>query len=263
VYRYWFHVTEPLLDAAGATAILEIGAAAGAQTRLALAWCAAHDAQLTVVDPAPGFDVEAWSREWGARVRFIRQPSLEVLDSLPPVDAALVDGDHNWYTVLHELRALARMQRRDGHAPVMMLHDTGWPYGRRDMYYAPERVPAEARQPYEYQGMMPGRPDLVATGILGEYRNAVREGGPRNGVMTAVEDFVREEGDRFQMIDLPGLHGCTILAERALIHARPELAALLARFDLPDFARAHAVAVEREHLVELVRVHAFFRTPPG
>jgi hypothetical protein len=259
VYRYWFHVTEPLLDAAGAKAILEIGAGDGAQTRRALTWCAARDARLTVIDPAPGFDVEAWSREWGDRVQFVRQPSLDVLASLAPADAALVDGDHNWYTVLHELRALARMRRPDGHAPLMMLHDTGWPYGRRDMYYAPERVPPEARQPHEHQGMLPGRADLVAGGMLGEYLNAVREGGPRNGVMTAVEDFVREEGDRFQMIDLPGLHGYTILAERALVQSRPDLAALLARFDLPDFARAHAAVVEHEHLVELARVHMFFR----
>ncbi len=40
--------------------------------------------------------------------------------------------------------------------PVLILHDVGWPYGRRDLYYTPETIPEEFRQPYEQAGMLPG-----------------------------------------------------------------------------------------------------------
>jgi hypothetical protein len=254
VYRLWDHVTSPLLRASGARMILEIGAGAGAQTRLALEYCREHDGMLTVIDPAPVLDVGGWMREWGSRLHFVQTPSLEALPSLGGFDVALIDGDHNWYTVIHELRLLSAMTRRDGHAPVLVLHDTGWPYGRRDMYYDPARVPADARQPHEARGLIPGEDGLVSGGLLGEYLNAARAGGPKNGVLTAVHDFAAETGDRFRLVELPGLHGLAILAERTLLQANTELGSLLDQFTLSGFARAHLARVEHEHLVEHARL---------
>ena len=62
------------------------------------------------------------------------------------MDAALVDGDHNWYTVYNELKMLAATARDAGAPlPLLIMHDVCWPYGRRDLYYAPERIPEEFR----------------------------------------------------------------------------------------------------------------------
>ena len=36
------------------------------------------------------------------------------------------------------------------------MHDVGWPYGRRDLYYAPEQIPEEFRQPYRRAGHAAG-----------------------------------------------------------------------------------------------------------
>ena len=66
---------------------------------------------------------------------------------------ALVDGDHNWYTVVNELRLIAATSAGAGEPlPVLICHDVGWPYGRRDLYYAPEQIPEEYRQPWAQQG---------------------------------------------------------------------------------------------------------------
>ena len=48
------------------------------------------------------------------RYVFHRDLSLDVLDRCGAFDVALIDGDHNWYTVYNELRVLARVgpQRR-------------------------------------------------------------------------------------------------------------------------------------------------------
>ena len=78
------------------------------------------------------------------------------------MDAALIDGDHNWYTVYNELRMLARPPGQAGAPlPLLIMHDVGWPYGRRDLYYDPERIPEEFRQPYAQTGMRPGQPKLL------------------------------------------------------------------------------------------------------
>ena len=39
-------------------------------------------------------------------------------------------------------------------------------------------------------------------------------GAPRNGVLTAVEDFVAESDGRFQLTSLTGLHGLGIVVAR-------------------------------------------------
>lgn len=81
---------------------------------------------------------------FAGRYRFFRDISHAVLPTLPAMDVALVDGDHNWHTVFHELRMLAETARASlAPLPVLILHDVGWPYGRRDLYYAPERIPEE------------------------------------------------------------------------------------------------------------------------
>ena len=75
--------------------------------------------------------------------------SHDVLPTLPPADVALIDGDHNWFTVYHELKMLAATSREAGAPlPLLVLHDVAWPYGRRDLYYEPSRIPEEFRQPH-------------------------------------------------------------------------------------------------------------------
>ncbi len=67
--------------------------------------------------------------------------SLEQLPLLEEIDAVILDGDHNWYTVYNELKLLSR-QVDDGRPyPLVLVHDIGWPYGRRDLYYDPDVDP--------------------------------------------------------------------------------------------------------------------------
>ena len=85
-------------------------------------------------------------------------------------------------------------RKADQPLPLMVLHDVGWPYGRRDLYYAPEQIPDEFRQPYAQGGHAPGR-QRARHGRRRHQPDDVQrrhEGGPRNGVMTAVDDFIAE-----------------------------------------------------------------------
>ena len=122
----------------------------------------------------------------------------------------VIDGDHNWWTVHEELRLLG--ERAPGaDFPLVFFHDVCWPHGRRDDYFAPELIPAEHRQPLAggQGGLVPGEPGLVAGG-LPYPKSAAREGGPRNGVLTAAEDFAAERPD-LRLAVIPVFFGFGVL----------------------------------------------------
>ncbi len=232
MFPFWEPVIAPILEAAEVGRVLEIGALRGENTVQMLEDLGATT-ELHVVDPVPAFDPADHEARFPGRYVFHQALSLEVLPKLPPMDAALIDGDHNWYTVFNECRQLAEVSRSAGASlPILMFHDVGWPYGRRDLYYAPEQIPAEFRQPHARQGMAPNRSKLKPRGGLNPSMwNATHEGGPRNGVMTAVDDFVAGHDRPLRVIVLPLYFGLAIVVEEQLLEAKPRLRAALDRLE--------------------------------
>lgn len=185
----------PCLEAAGARSVVEIGAFAGDLTRVLMAWAQGAGATVAAVDPAPQPALEALEREH-AGLRLIRATSLEALPDIELPDAIVIDGDHNWHTVSEELRLVG--ERAPGAAlPLLLFHDVGWPHARRDDYHQAGAIPAGARHPVAGAdgGIFPGEPGLRAGGGLPYPNSAAREGGERNGVRTAVEDFAASRPD--------------------------------------------------------------------
>ena len=181
MHRFWPLVSE-LLKTIDAGRICEIGADHGLHTALLIEHCAERDAFLEVVDPLPKFDVEQWQVRCPAVWALHRSPSTEALPSIDPCDVYLIDGDHNWYTVTRELELIHDRAPED-RRPLVLLHDTAWPYGRRDLYYAPERIPEEYRHPYERKPLLPGLKGLAEHGINADLCNAIEEGAARSGVL--------------------------------------------------------------------------------
>jgi hypothetical protein len=179
----------PCLDAAGARSVTEIGAFAGDLTRVLVHWAEGSGAQVLAVDPAPQKGLERLAQE-SSRLELIRRPSLEALPALPLPDAVIIDGDHNYFTVSQELRLIAASAGED-RLPLLLFHDVCWPHGRRDDYFDVEQIPEDYRHPVvgSAGGITPGNLGLSPDG-LPYPRSAASEGGPRNGVLTAVEDFI-------------------------------------------------------------------------
>ena len=224
MFPLWDVAIAPVLHAARARRVVEIGALRGETTERMLDDLG-PDAELDVIDPEPAFDPADHERRFPGRYRFHQGLSIDVLPTLGPVDAALIDGDHNWYTVYNELRLLAEGARRYGtRLPVLILHDVLWPYGRRDLYYAPDRIPPEFRQPWARAGMNPGMKRLhPSKGLNPTMCNAEEEGGPRNGVMTALEDFLAEHDQPVRKLVVPIYFGLAIVVEEDRLADEPEL----------------------------------------
>jgi SAM-dependent methyltransferase len=200
----------PILKQREWTRVCEIGVSYGYSTDYLASLPGVY---IIVIDPCLDCDLER---------KYADVPQVSVkkgtsLDELPRLngffDCILIDGDHNWYTVYHELKIIFD---RDLLKPggIIFFHDVEWPYGRRDMYYRPEMIPAEHRHTCEKKGIVRGQGELSAGAYNSQYWNATREGGPRNGVLTAIEDFLRDHASDYSFYRVRGEYGLGMLYRR-------------------------------------------------
>lgn len=246
--RFWHRYIKPLIETVQPTRILEIGADSGWNTRNLLEYCLTHGAHADIVDPAPRpalhdvlaqFDPSAY--------RYYPLKSTAAIPQLGTPDVALIDGDHNWATVYNELNLLHTGADTAGlPPPIVLSHDVAWPYARRDMYYAPEDTDASLKHPYAYRGMLPGVNELVEEGMNGVLANALHEGGPRNGVLTAIEDYIASGNTRFIFRKLPFFNGLGILVPEARM--TPALQALIESFFTAESLLDACVALETDSM---------------
>lgn len=194
----------PALEIAGAREIVEVGSEYGTFTQELCAYAQGVNGRLTSIDPAPqpaALDFIA-ANQGNPHFRFIQAASVDALPKLEAMDACIVDGDHNYFTVRSELELITE---KTGAKPILIFeHDVCWPCGRRDMYYNPSAIPQMFRHPYTlHAGVTLDNPGTVEGGFRGEgaFGFARCEGGEANGVRTAIEDFIAERPDfRFEII---------------------------------------------------------------
>jgi hypothetical protein len=182
------------LAAARPASIVEIGSETGGFSKELMTWAGENGATLSTVEPFPTPELRELDRVVG-HFNLVAARSPAALAAIDPADAYVIDGDHNYWTVLRELEAAYAGANR----PLAILHDICWPSGRRDLYYDPNSVPEEERQTYSYEkAAHPDHDELVDTGgFHGDhyFAAAEKQGGERNGVLTAVEDFLRDRPD--------------------------------------------------------------------
>ena len=202
--RYWESIMHPIIKLILAKHIIEIGSDEGVNTINILNYCIKTNAHLTSIDPSPNFDVEQFKLKYRTHFTFIQSLSLEALPSLKTFDTILIDGDHNWYTVYNELKIIEENFKDKSTFPLIFLHDVDWPYARRDMYYNPKTIPKEYLQYYKKLGIDPKEENLVEDGGLNAHLfNAYFSNTPKNGVLTAIEDFINDSDLEFTFIKIP------------------------------------------------------------
>jgi len=219
----------PVLELAQARKIVEVGSEYGTFTQELCAHAQRTGGQFICVEPYPQESARRFAarHEGQAYFEFIQKISLEALPELRDVDAYIIDGDHNYYTVLRELELIAA--NRQGRPWLVFQHDVCWPCGRRDMYYRPDLIPAEYLHPHTCQhAIAPGNPGVEPGGGFrgdGTLAFACHEGGPRNGVTTAIEDFVAHHSE-LQFDIVPAVFGLGIIYSKTA----PWAAALATHF---------------------------------
>jgi SAM-dependent methyltransferase len=245
------------LEAAEVRSVVEVGAFAGDLTRLLLEWAAGAQARVVAIDASPEEPLARLAEDRDD-LELIRAMSHDALRTIPLPDAVIIDGDHNYYTVFNELTIIG--ERTDGPVlPLLMFHDVCWPHGRRDDYFDPEAIPAEHRHPtVDGGGLFPGVTGIDPGGL--PYRHpAGHEGGPRNGVLTAIEDFV-DGRDGLRLAVVPAFFGLGVVwhAEAPWAGALAEVIEPWDRNPLLERLEAnrvrHLASMHRQHvLVNVLR----------
>jgi Methyltransferase domain len=235
-------------EAAGVRSVVEVGAERGRLTQELLRWATETGARVTAIEPDPVSDLLELVEEH-PDLEVIEQTSLEALERIPIPDAVVLDGDHNYYTLSNELRLIAD-RAPGGHHPILVFHDVCWPLARRDQYAAPERIPPEHRHPHgEDVKLVPGNAATAERGLPFEWA-ALEEGGPRNGVLTAIEDFMEERGG-LRLAIIPLFFGCGLLWPESAPWS-DEVAGIVEPWDRNPILER----VEKARVVQLVQRHS-------
>lgn len=212
--RMWENIMLPIIKFKNIKYIVEIGADEGINTKNILNYCIDNNAKLVSIDPKPNFDVNLFQKEYNDYFTFFKELSLERLPFLNDYDCILIDGDHNWYTVFNELQIIGKNFVQDNF-PLIFLHDVSWPYGRRDLYYNPEDIPSDYLNDYSKLGMHPDSEELLPEyGLNTDLFNANKENTPKNGVLTAIEDFMKESSLDLEFHFVPIFFGLGILHKK-------------------------------------------------
>jgi hypothetical protein len=257
VIQHWEPVVSRVLRAASPAVIAEIGARHGETTARLLAFAAESGCVVHSIDPAPSdlFDLNGMRRAYGDRFVFHRSLSLDAIPEIERIDAVLIDGDHNWYTVYNELELLAKQAAAQGRDfPLALLHDVDWPYDRRDQYCDPDAIPQQFRQPFTRGGVSPDEESPVERGGLHvSGYHALAANTARNGVRTAVEDFLSTNGQGVTFVDIVGFNGLGILVSESQLERNLQLRELL------DELQSSAWLREQSRRIEASRVRLQIR----
>lgn len=198
--------------------IVEAGSESGAVSEILARLASDRGGHLYVVEPEPSEALRRLSEV--APVKIVTGYSPEALADVPDAGLFVIDGDHNYATVHGEVTHIFSSRPADDR--IAVFHDVGWPSGRRDQYYAPGRLPAEAVHPHSWtRGVVLDQSDLARPGRgfrgLGAFAFALHEGGARNGVLTAVEDALDEIG-RLKLWTTPLVFGLGVVCSDTSPH---------------------------------------------
>lgn len=221
-------ITLPILEVVNARVVAEIGAEHGGNSKLLHEWLKQKNGKLISIDCCPSQAFLDWLPTVSDVVEHNPNESLNAIRDTLNVDAWFVDGDHNWYTVYHELMQLHELHEKQGKPLLVFLHDVAWPWARRDLYYSPNRIPPAFCHSHTYEaGVTLDNPGVIEGGFRshGAYAIALQEGGAKNGVLTAIDDFRQQYPERYCFASIPAIFGLGVLFDR--YHPEAEKIAML------------------------------------
>jgi len=129
---------------------------------------------------------------------------LNVLPQLHNFDAIFIGDDANWYTVYTELNYI---KQNNEEFPLVFICNNIFPFKRRDSYNNPKRIPDKYINSYSKE--FPYNNISIVDGLY----HAMDENTAKNGVLTAIEDFL-SENKSISLLDIKLSNGTTILCPK-------------------------------------------------
>lgn len=176
-----------------------------------LEYCIDNETSLTVIDSKMNiseFKTEENS-EFIESIKYHKDSSLNILPTLKSFDVVFINGDPNWYTVYNELTLIKKI---NSSFPLVFICNNKYPHKRRDSYFNPEDIPEEFKNEccndlpinYEEDG------EIKQTMIKDGFCHAILGDTPKNGVLTAIEDFL-DENSSLKLMEINPIEGVTLI----------------------------------------------------
>jgi len=204
--NYWPFL-EKIVNVFDPTSVCEVGSERGLTSQLLVEKFKGIE-KIYIVDPSISDVLKQNKTEYTS---LHEETSLEFLARGLDIDLYFLDGDHNYYTVLNELRLIEK-NRKDASKKMILLHDVSWFCGRRDQYYNPDLIP-EKLEYYDSGAICLESASNVKYGFRLDKHFAVAKkyGGEHNGVLTAIEDFIEQSSLPWKFKYIPSLWGLGFL----------------------------------------------------
>lgn len=126
---------------------------------------------------------------------------LKHLSEFKDYGAIFLNDDPNWFTIYNELKTIKENNKE---FPLVFICNNIFPHKRRDSYTNPECIPKEFINEYSKKLIL----DDVS--IQDGFCHAINENTSKNGVLTAIEDFL-VENKSIGLMNIKLLNGITIL----------------------------------------------------
>lgn len=123
-------------------------------------------------------------------------------------EAIFLNDDPNWYTILNELDII---KKTNDEFPLVFICNCVFPYKRRDAYIDPKAIPDEFLNDCS-KGLK-----INDVNIYDGFYHANQNNTPKNGVLTAVEDFIAKNSD-IALCDIKLSNGIIILHSKNSIN---------------------------------------------
>ena len=137
--------------------------------------------------------------------------SLNQLSNFNNYDAIFLNDDPNWFTMYNTLNLI---KEHNNDFPLVFICNNIFPHKRRDSYKNPTNIPDKFRKKCTKEFNYADIP--ISDGFF----HAVEENTPKNGVLTAIEDFL-SENKSIQLMDINFINGISILyLDNSISHIR-------------------------------------------
>ena len=144
-------------------------------------------------------------------IKHFKDDSLNILPNLESFDAIFINDDPNWYTVYNELNLI---KKNNPDFPLVFVCNNKYPNKRRDSYIDPNKIPKEYKNeccndlPVIYKEGDETKQTMIKDGFC----HAIHQDTPKNGVLTAIEDFLNENFS-LKILDINPFEGITLIYE--------------------------------------------------
>jgi len=203
--NYWPFLKN-LIEIINPRSICEIGSERGLTSKLLIDNF--PNISLYIVDP---FISNELKKNRTKNLKLYEEKSLDFLKRNIEIELYFIDGDHNYYTVKNELINIEK-NRRENQKTFILLHDVSWFCGRRDQYYNENTIP-EKHDSFNSGAICLENDGNSKYGFRLDKNFTVSKssGGSKNGVLTAIEDFVKESDLNWNFSYIPSLWGLGFL----------------------------------------------------